>query len=180
MHHSKKRAFIVFWSVVGTLALVAFLLWLFYFRRIAYTDDAYVQGNQVFITPLKSGFIQAIHTDDTYLVTLGQLLVELDATDSEIALNKAKENLGAVVRDVSQKFHDVFAYQSEIEVQKAEFIKAAQDFQHREDVIARAGVSLENYEHAIAALRSSFFSLWRTETLYDKALRACGWRRGLL
>ena len=172
--HVKRRKKIV-WTFVLVclfLALIGFLLWLLVLRFIEYTDDAYVEGNQVYITPLRPGFITSIHTDDTFLVKKGQLLVELDKTDSIIALNLAKKNLAQVVREVCQLFHQVFAYRAEIEIRKAELIKASQDYNHRKDVIEEGGVSLEDFEHAIAALRANFFSLQVTEVLYEKALSA--------
>ena len=166
----RKKIVLIFFLVCGLLGIAFFLTWLFYLRFIEYTDDAYVQGNQVYITPLRPGFITAIHSDDTYLVKKGQVLIDLDKTDANIALNQARENLAQVVREVCQMFHQVFVYEAEIEVRKAEYIKSAQDFEHRKDVIEEGGVSLEDFEHAIAALSSSYYSLQLTEFLYEKAL----------
>ena len=167
----KRKKIVLIFTAICLVLLIAFLLiWLLFLRFIAYTDDAYVEGNQVYITPLRPGFITAIHSDDTYLVKKGQLLIDLDKTDSIIALNLAKKNLAQVTREVCQLFHQVFAYRAEIEVRKAEFIKASQDYEHRKDVIAEGGVSLEDFEHAIAALRANFYSLQMTEILYEKAL----------
>jgi membrane fusion protein (multidrug efflux system) len=166
----RKKVVLIFLVVCGILGMAFGCLWFFYLRFIAYTDDAYVEGNQVYITPLKSGFITAIHSDDTYLVKKGQVLVDLDKTDATIALNQAKENLAQVVREVCQMFHQVFVYEADIEVKKAEYIKSAQDFEHRRDVIEEGGVSVEDFEHAIAALSSSYYSLQLTEFLYEKAL----------
>jgi hypothetical protein len=147
-----------------------FFYWFFVWRHREYTDDAYVEGNQVYITPLHPGFVKAIHTDDTFLVKEGQLVVELDETDAKIAFDTATEALANTVRSVCQMVHSVFAYKAEIEMKKAEFIRSAQDYEHRENVIDAGGVSLEDFEHAIAGLRSSYFSLQMTEILYDKAL----------
>jgi membrane fusion protein (multidrug efflux system) len=166
----RRRNTLVFWVVVLLLCLLGFLYWAFYVRTRAYTDDAYVEGNLVQITPLRSGFVTAIHTDDTFLVNEGQLLIELDKTDATIALEKAKQNLATKVREVSQAFHQVFVYHAELEIRKAELKKATQDYQHRADVLDIEGVSREDYEHAVAALQSSFFSFRMTETLYNKAL----------
>lgn len=152
------------------LIIISLLLWFFIWRLRAYTDDAYVEGNLVIITPLQDGFIEAIHSDDTYLVEKGQLIVEMDRTDAEIALEIAKKQLANTVRSVSESFHQVFVYRADHEIKKAEFIKAAQDYKHREDVISELGVSLEDFEHAIAAFKASFFALWQTENLYDRAL----------
>ncbi len=152
------------------LLLVIFLLWLFVFRFREYTNDAYVEGNQVFITPLRPGFVTAIHTDDTFLVKRGQVLVELDPTDSLIALEKRKQELARAVREVCEAYHQVFAFESDIEIKRAELIRASQDFEHRYNVLDAGGVSLEDYEHAVAALRASFYALRWTESLYEKAL----------
>ncbi len=172
--HTQKRGKIAgfYWISCTILCVLGFLFWFFFLRYREYTNDAYVEGNQVFITPLRPGFVTAIHTDDTFLVKSGQLLIQLDETDSMIALNQAKERLADVVRRVCQLFHDVFAYQAEIEVRRAEFIKTSQDFEHRENVLEAGGVSLEDYQHAVAAFRASFFSLEWTEILYDRALAA--------
>lgn len=170
MSFPKKKITWIFLIVCFLLAVAFLLIWIFYLRYIEYTDDAYVEGNQVYITPLRPGFVTAIHTDDTFLVKEGQLLIELDKTDAEIALSQAQENLARVVRDVCQIFHQVFVYQAEIEIRKAEYIKTAQDYQHRKDVILEGGVSLEDFEHSIAYLSSSFYALQMTELLYEKAL----------
>ena len=172
MTEKRKRKKFAIGFIVGFLVLLiaCFFFWLLYLRFIEYTDDAYVEGNQVFITPLHPGFVTAIHSDDTYLVQKGQLLIDLDKTDAIIALNQAEKNLAQVVREVCQMFHQVFVYRAEIEVKKAEYIKTAQDYEHRKAVIEEGGVSLEDFEHSIAFLTSSFFSLQMTELLYEKAL----------
>ena len=158
----------IFSSILGGMGFIAFILWISYFRFIAYTDDAYVKGNQVILTPLVNGFVTDIYTDDTFLVEKGQLVVQLDETDAKIALDDAKENLGKVVREVCQIFHRTFAYQSDIQVRSAELIKTKQDWDHRIDVIQAGGVSLENLEHAEAALKASFFLLKATGSMYQK------------
>lgn len=158
----------VTFSVTGTL-IIGFAWW-FTFRNIAYTDDAYVEGNKVVITPLVSGFVTAIHTDDTFPVSKGQLLVQLDTSDATIAFDAAKETLAVTIRKVCRDFHTYFALESEVEAKKAEFIKAAQDFEHRRFVVEAGGVSTEDFEHAIAALRSSFFLLQMTEFRKETAL----------
>ena len=169
---SKKRnQHILIYCGIAFILLIAFLLyWLFVLQYYEYTDDAYVEGNMVYVTSLRPGFITQIHSDDTYLVRKGQLLVELDRTDAEIALNKAKEELANVVREVCKHFHQVFVYQADIEIAQAELIRAKQDFQHRQDVIGAGGVSTEDIEHAKAALDASTSSLQRAKTLHKQAL----------
>lgn len=168
---NKKR-----WQYFGCTALVFTvilgLFWLFYLRYIAYTDDAYVEGNLIYITPLENGIVTKILTDDTFLVEEGQVIAELDDTDALIALNTAQDNLAKVVRELCQVFHRTFSLQSEIEVRLADLIVSKQDWDHRIDVIDNGGVSLENLQHAEARLKAAFFNLKATESLYlrEKAL----------
>ncbi|MFI5343557.1 MAG: efflux RND transporter periplasmic adaptor subunit [Chlamydiales bacterium] len=170
MKKKRRKRAALFFLVALLLLVLGIILWIFVFQHYVYTDDAYVEGNQIYITPLRPGFITAIHTDDTFLVKKGQLLIELDTTDSEIALAQAQQNLANEVREICQAFHQVFAYKAEIESRKAELIRTAQDFKHREDVLEMEGVSLEDFEHAVAALRVGYFSLKTTESLYDQSL----------
>jgi membrane fusion protein, multidrug efflux system len=172
LNNKRKKTALYYWLSCAFLGILGFFFWLFYFRFIEYTTDAYVEGNQVYITPLHSGFVTAIHTDDTFLVKRGELLVNLDRTDAEIAFNKAQEELAQTVRQVCEMFHQVFAYQAEIEIKKAELIKASEDFDHRNAVLAQGGVSLEDFQHAVAEFRANFYSLKMTEVLYEKALAA--------
>ncbi|MES2200532.1 MAG: HlyD family secretion protein [Chlamydiota bacterium] len=167
---SKKKLIYTYSGVILGCTLVGVACWFVFFRNMAYTDDAYVQGNQVMLTPLVPGFVTGIYTDDAFLVSKGQVLVELDTTNAKIALDRAKENLASKVREVCQHFHDVFAIRAEIGAKKAEFIKSAQDYEHRLYVLAAGGVSVEDFEHAVAALRSSFFLLQMTEIHLEKAL----------
>lgn len=164
----KKRLAFIYWGCILLLGIAGWIYWWIFWKYRAYTDDAYVEGNMVMLTPLRPGFVQSILTDETYLVEKGQLLVHLDETDSRIALQKAEENLAETVREVCQNFHLAFARRAEILSKKAEFVKAAQDYEHRSVVLKAGGVSLEDYEHAEAALRNSFFSLQMTELLFEK------------
>lgn len=169
MRKIKKNDYLLIIILLG-IFLFLFLYWLFIWRLQEYTNDAYVQGNQVYITSLRPGFVTAVHTDDSFLVKKGQLLIELNETDSLISLEKAKEKLAQTVRDVCQAFHDVFTLSAEIEIRKAQLLKARQDFKHRYDVIGAKGVSLEDYQHAVDDLRASYAALKSTKSNYQKAL----------
>lgn len=168
----RKKLAIYFWGLFFAVLLIGFFLWLFWLRFYKYTDDAYVQGNQVYITPLHPGFVTSIRTDDSFLVEKGQLIVTLDQTDAKIELQRANETLAQTVRQVSELFHQVFVYRAEIDLKIAELIRDAQDFLHRSEVFREEAVSVEDYEHAIAALRAQYSSLEMTVSLYHKALAA--------
>lgn len=65
----------------------------YYFRNIEpyeSTDDAYIDGHVISISPQVAALVAAIHIDDNQYVHKGDLLVELDPTDYEVALNQAR------------------------------------------------------------------------------------------
>ncbi len=163
-----KKIALYFWTPFLLLALIAGISWLTYFRFHKFTTDAYVMGNQVVLTPLHDGFVTHIYSDDTFFVKKGDILVQLDESDANLAFDQAKEHLANTVRSICQMYHQLFAYRSEIEVKRAEYVVACQDMQHRDDVISQGGVSLENYEHAQAALKASYFSMQQIKSLYQK------------
>jgi multidrug resistance efflux pump len=68
------------------------------FRRS--TDDAYVNGNFVQVTPQISGTVVSIGADDTQYVKAGQLLVKLDPTDAQVAIDRTEAGLARTVREV--------------------------------------------------------------------------------
>src|SRR5215831_11318943 len=67
--------------------------WGLYARHFESTDDAYVAGNVVQVTPLVGGTVVSIAADDTQLVTAGQPLIQLDRADTQVALEQAEAQL---------------------------------------------------------------------------------------
>src|SRR5260370_16664864 len=70
-------------------------------RFHASTDDAYVSGNLIQLTPQVSGTVIAVNADDTQIVKKGDPVVALDPADSKVALANAEAQLGQTVRQVS-------------------------------------------------------------------------------
>lgn len=165
-----KKNKAIYWFALFVLCagLLFFFYWLLVWRFQEYTDNAYVQGNQVYIKSLRNGFVTGIYSDDSFLVKKGQLLIRLNETDSIIALEKAQKKLAQTVRDVCQAFHDVFSLAADIEVKEAEHLKAKQNFKHRNDVIGARGVSLEDYQNAVDDLHASAASLKSTISNFQR------------
>ncbi len=153
--------------ILGAAWLIYWLLVARYYQK---TDDAYVDGNNVILTPQVSGIVESFSVLNADFVPQGRILIELDKTDARISLDKAIASLGNSVRDVMKMFEQVKQDEAMIEAQKAEFIKAAQDYEHRKGLVEEGGVSLEDFEHAEARLKSSFASLIAIEHQYIAAL----------
>ncbi|SRR5581483_3113266 len=162
----RNRAILITVLAFVLLGAVWFAYWFIWGRFYQYTDDAYVDGNNVVLSPQVRGIVESFSVIDADFVPRGRILVELDKTDARIALEKAVADLGSAVRDVVGMFEKAKQYEALIEVKKAEFVKAAQDYEHRKNLIEEGGVSLEDFEHSIAALRASFSDLIAAEHQY--------------
>ncbi len=165
-----KKAFV--WAIVIFIALgLGYLAyWGFYSRFYQWTDDAYVNGNMVIVTPQVSGIVTAITAQNPDFVDKGRVLIELDKTDAKIALEEAISDLGKAVRTVMQLMEEAKYYEALLPGKKAEFVKAAQDYEHRKALVEEGGVSLEDFEHATAALEASYAAFIALEHQYIAAI----------
>ena len=170
----RKRALIILATVV-VAALVAWLLWyLLVGRWHEDTDDAYVQGNMVSITPQTGGTVVAINAEDGMKVVAGQVLVQLDPNDAKVAFEQARANLAGTVRQVRGLYSAVDAGQAELRARQVALAKAQADVDRRTGLVATGAVSAEELAHARdelaaaqAALSSSRGNLSRNRALVD-------------
>jgi len=115
------------------------------------TDDAYVAGNVVSISPQVAGTVTAIDADQTDLVRQGQPLIRLDDTDTAIALDAAKANLADTVRQVRQMFERLKELRASVVLREADVARAREDLSRRAALIAEHAVSNEELQHARTA-----------------------------
>lgn len=155
----KRRILWIITAVFLAIGLVGFFLWLFIWRFEESTQDAYVHGNQVVVTPQIPGYISSVSVDDTDVVEEGRILVELDKIDRRMALETAKNELAETVRDVTKMFEMVGVLKGEVEARKAAFAKAGLDYKHRKALAPTGGVSKEEFQHAEAFFIEAFANL---------------------
>jgi membrane fusion protein (multidrug efflux system) len=79
-------------AVLIVIALTATLYWL-YARNFETTDDAFIDGNSVLISPRVSGTVLKVHFADNQPVREGDLLVEIDPRDFENRVASARAAL---------------------------------------------------------------------------------------
>ena len=171
----RKRALILL-ALVVLIAAIAWLLWYFLVARWHEgTDDAYVQGNIVTITPQTQGTVVSIGADDGMKVTAGQVLVQLDPNDARVAYEQAAANLANTVRQVRGLYSAVDANQADINARRVAVDKARQDVARRSGLVATGAVSAEELAHARdelaaaeAALASSRENLSKNRALVDE------------
>jgi membrane fusion protein (multidrug efflux system) len=126
--------------------------WALFLRYSQSTDDAYVSGNVVQITPQIAGTVVKIAADDTQFVKAGDTLVELDAADAKIALEQADAKLAKTVREVRGLFATTAQLKASVDMRSAEVARATEDLNRRQRLAASGAVSGEELQHARDAL----------------------------
>jgi membrane fusion protein (multidrug efflux system) len=119
------------------------------------TDDAYVSGNLVQLTPQVSGTVVAVNADDTQVVKQGDPVVTLDAADAKIALSNAEATLGQTVRQVSGLYVNNDFYAANIAQREADLLRANDDLKRRQAIAGTGAVSGEDIAHARDAVSSA-------------------------
>ena len=146
------------------LLLLAFLLltgggWLAHHLMVGRwhetTDDAYVQGNIVTVTPQAGGTVIAIHVEDGMRVEAGQVLVNFDASDADVAYAQAVANLAGAVRQVRGIYRAIDAGQADIAAREVALQQAQADVTRRAGLVASGAVSAEELAHAKAQLAAA-------------------------
>ena len=140
---------------VAVIALVYGLYWREVLRWHQTTDDAYVSGNVVQITPQISGTVVGIGADDTQFVKAGQQLVRLDRADAQVALDQAEAQLARTVRDVRNQFATSAQLEAAVEAKQTELGRAQSDLQRRARLGATGAVSGEELQHARDAVQAA-------------------------
>ena len=169
--------------VVAVVALVVLgtgiFFWHYYSVRES-TDDAQIDGHINPISPRVTGTVLRVLHDDNEVVQAGELLVELDPKDYEIAVDRARADLAnaqanAVAANVGVPLTQTTsssqltaadaalkAAQREIESAnarlneaQANYAKVAADLKRMEMLIAKDEVSRQQYDAAVAAATSA-------------------------
>ncbi|MFM9426392.1 membrane fusion protein (multidrug efflux system) [Variovorax sp. GrIS 2.14] len=126
------------------------------------TDNAYVQGNVIQITPQISGTVMSIMADDTDFVKAGQPLVQLDPADAKVALDQSEAALAQAVRQVRTLYANngslaaqVTFRQSDIVRAQSDIARAQDDLQRRQALSGNGAVSKEELNHSETALANA-------------------------
>ncbi len=152
---TRKRWLIIVVSAFAVIGVAYGAYWALALRFFQSTDDAYVNGNIVQITPQISGTVVAIGADDTQFVKAGQMLVQLDQADAKIALDQAEAQLGKTVREVRNLFATSASLQATLEMRQSDLTRANEDFTRRERLANSGAISREEQQHARDAVDSA-------------------------
>ncbi len=141
-------------AVLG-VAASSFAYYELYGRHFEETEDAYVDGNQVQIAAGIAGTVTRINVDDGDYVEQGQTLVQLDPSDTEVALEQARAELAATVRQVRGLYADVSHYKAQVSTRQLDVKQARDDYQRRVELGRSGAVAHEEVTHARDSLASA-------------------------
>lgn len=103
----RKTILLTLTSFFLLIGLLYGLYYFFFARFYQATDDAYVSGNVVALTPQINGVVTAINADTTNLVLAGQKVVILDPNNALLVLKQSEAILAQTVRQLRQNFLQV-------------------------------------------------------------------------
>jgi len=89
---AKRRPLLILTGVVLVIGLVALIAWLLS-RGYEETDDAFIDGHIINVSTRIPAEVVGVNFTDNQEVAKGQLLVELDPRDYQVALEKARAQL---------------------------------------------------------------------------------------
>jgi membrane fusion protein, multidrug efflux system len=153
-----------FLRVIGiTAPLLIIVVAAYYFvamRPYESTDDAFIDGHAIQISPQVSGRVLQVLIHDNQFVKKGDPLVKIDPSDYDTALAQARANLAAAQSHLAEARQQVLVTRAKAEqdqaavgVAEAEATRTEADLSRYQSVESRA-VSREQVDAAIAAAHS--------------------------
>lgn len=162
-------------AVLLVLAGAAIFVWHYYSVRES-TDDAQIDGHIDPISARVSGTVLRVYADDNQFVKAGDLLIDLDSRDYDIAVQRARADLAdaeanAAAANVSVPLttttsssqlnaanaavkaseKEVDAAQARVQEAQANYNKVEADRRRLEGLVKRDEVSQQQYDAAVAA-----------------------------
>lgn len=158
---------LLFILIAAGFAAMYFLVW----QHEESTDDAYVNGHTVQITPQITGTVQAVNVDDTDIVKTGQLLIRLDDSDMRLAYERAQSELINAIRQNQQQTAALHQAQAQVNAKKVQLDRLQADLARRENLAGTDAISAEELNHARAAVTEAQAALSAAKA-QDRAAQA--------
>jgi membrane fusion protein (multidrug efflux system) len=175
-------------GIVGAALLVVGMAYWLHARRFESTDDAFVDGNVVQISPQVAGVVAKLYFTDNQDVRRGDVLLEIDPRDydAQVAAAKATLNMAMAQKDataanlslirvssgagldeatsaVAQARHAVEVATSQASAARAAFIRAQADLKRDTELFQQGNVSHQRLDQSQADAQSTRAQLQAAE-----------------
>jgi membrane fusion protein (multidrug efflux system) len=142
----RTRLFTILGAVVAVVAVAVLLYWLLIGQFHVSTDNAYVNADTADITPLISAPVTQVLVAETQNVKQGQVLVRLDDSDTKIALDQARAQLGQAQRKVRGYYSTGEALTGQVAARDADIARANAQIMSAKSDLERAQTELGRRE----------------------------------
>ena len=112
-----------------------------YFSTFETTDDAFVEGHIVRISPKITGIIEKLYIDDNQHVKKGDLLLVIDDRDYQVKYDQAKAAYEMALYRQKSAVVDKVSAETDLKVAK-------QDFERYKNLFEKGAVSQQEYDQA--------------------------------
>lgn len=116
------------------------------------TEDAYVAGRVVQVTPQKGGTVRKVLHDDTDAVKKGDVLAVLDDDNDVLAYERAKNELVQAVRQNRRQNAATSQAGAQVALRRADLARAQDDLRRWSALAESGAVSAEELAHARTAV----------------------------
>ncbi|AXT48319.1 MULTISPECIES: EmrA/EmrK family multidrug efflux transporter periplasmic adaptor subunit [Chromobacterium] len=144
----RKRNLIIATTLFAAIAIGYGAYWALVLSHQESTDDAYVSGHLVQVTPEVGGTVAKVLVDDTQHVKAGQLLVSLDKNDAQLNFDRARNEFAQVVRQTRQLMSNTQQLAAQVTLRETELARADADLKRRKQLAGTDALSAEELSHA--------------------------------
>ncbi len=150
---TKNRSLIPIYFIGGLLFVTAIggLIYWLYQRQFETTDDAFVEGNIVQISPKITAHITKIHVSENQFVKKGDLLIELETAEFESKVEKAKAELSSARAKRGKALANVALTRK---TAKADLNQARSNYDTAQTSINQSKLSVSSKENAILQVQN--------------------------
>jgi membrane fusion protein (multidrug efflux system) len=152
---SRKRNLFVATGLIAALAIGYGAYWGLVLSHQESTDDAYVAGHMVQLTPEVAGTVVKISAEDTDRVNSGQTVVAFDNSDAKLAFERARNEFVQTVRETRQLMTSTQQLAAQVAQREAELGRAQSDLKRRETLAGTDAMSAEELGHARDAVKTA-------------------------
>ena len=138
----RARLFSLLGGGVAVIAVGVLLYWLLIGQNYVSTDNAYVNADTADITPLISAPVTQVQVGETQTVKKGQVLVRLDDSDTRVALDQARAQLGQAERKVRGYYSNNEALAGQVAARDADIVRADAQIMSAKSDLERAQTEL--------------------------------------
>ena len=148
----QHKAFLLLLAAILLLGWLG-LRWLVKTRTDLTTDNAFIESPVHPVAPRISGTVTAVLVHDNQFVKKGDLLVELDATDYRVAVNKAEAELGIARNESSGDRLQVATSRAALQSARAQQQQAVLDLKRGSALFQKEVIPREQLERLQTALQ---------------------------